>query len=98
MTTSLERDPMTTTLHPITPALAHVGCAANLLVHAVAAGAEAHCYRSVFAVAGGHPSLYENPAIANHGSGTTFTRSLDPCPGSATGAGSPQARLRIAGR
>lgn len=72
MTTSLERDPMTTTLHPITPALAHVGCAANLLVHAVEAGAGAHCYRSVFAVAGDHPYLYENPAIANHVSGTTF--------------------------
>ena len=72
MTTSLERDPMTTTLHPITPALAHVGCAANLLVHAVEAGPGAHCYRSVFAVAGDHPYLYENPAIANHVSGTTF--------------------------
>lgn len=60
------------TLRPITPALAHVGSAANLLVHSVEAGDEPHTYHSTFAVAGDHPYLYENPAIANHVSGTTF--------------------------
>jgi hypothetical protein len=60
------------TTHPITPALAHVSCTANLLVDNVTAGAEPHSYRSVFTVDGTHPYLYENPAIANHVSGTTF--------------------------
>ena len=63
---------MTPTIHAISPALAHVSCEANLLVRAVQAGAEAHTYRSVFTIDGTHPYLYENPAIANHVSGTTF--------------------------
>jgi hypothetical protein len=60
------------TTHPITPALAHVSSVANLLVDNVTACAEPHTYRSVFAIDGTHPYLYENPAIANHVSGTTF--------------------------
>lgn len=63
---------MTAILHPITPALAHVTCDANLLVRSVRAGAGEHTYQSVFSVDGTHPYLYENPAIANHVSGTTF--------------------------
>jgi len=63
---------MSHVLHPITPALAHVSCDANLLVRSVRACAEEHTYRSVFAIDGSHPYLYENPAIANHVSGTTF--------------------------
>jgi hypothetical protein len=63
---------MSHVLHPITPALAHVSCDANLLVRNVRASAEEHTYRSVFAIDGTHPYLYENPAIANHVSGTTF--------------------------
>ncbi|MFT3771056.1 MAG: AfsA-related hotdog domain-containing protein [Minicystis sp.] len=59
-------------VHAITPALAHVTCHANLLVDNVRALAEEHTYRSVFAIDGTHPYLYENPAIANHVSGTTF--------------------------
>ena len=58
--------------HVITPALAHVSCDANLLVRNVRAGAEEHTYRSWFIIDGNHPYLYENPAIANHVSGTTF--------------------------
>lgn len=58
-------------LHTITPALAHVGCDANLLVRSVEAIGE-HTFHSVFAIDGTHPYLYENPAIANHVSGTTF--------------------------
>jgi hypothetical protein len=60
------------TIHTITPALAHVGRDANLLVRNVRAGADAHTYHSTFVVDGDHPYLYENPAIANHVSGTTF--------------------------
>ena len=56
----------------ITPALAHVSCEQNLLVHNVAATAEAHTYHSVFCIDGTHPYLYENPVLANHVSGTTF--------------------------
>jgi hypothetical protein len=56
----------------ITPALAHVTCDENLLVRNVEACAEPHTYRSVAAIDGKHPYLYENPAIANHVSGTTF--------------------------
>ena len=63
---------MSNVLHPITPALAHVSCDANLLIRSVQAAAEEHTYRSVFAIDGTHPYLYENPAIANHVSGTTF--------------------------
>ena len=63
---------MSPVLHTITPALAHVSCDANLLVRNVRADAEEHTYRSVFAIDGTHPYLYENPAIANHVSGTTF--------------------------
>jgi len=63
---------MSTVVHTITPALAHVTCDANLLVRNVQALAGAHTYRSVFAIDGAHPYLYENPAIANHVSGTTF--------------------------
>lgn len=61
-----------TILHTITPALAHVSCDANLLVRKVWAGGAEHTYHSVFAIDGTHPYLYENPAIANHVSGTTF--------------------------
>lgn len=60
------------TIHTITPALAHVGRDANLLVRNVRAADEPHTYHSTFAVDGDHPYLYENPAIANHVSGTTF--------------------------
>lgn len=63
---------MTPTVHAITPALAHVSCDANLLVRNVRACAEENTYQSVFAIDGAHPYLYENPAIANHVSGTTF--------------------------
>jgi hypothetical protein len=63
---------MSAIVHTITPALAHVGCEENLLVRSVEAGAEEHTYRSVFSIDGAHPYLYENPAIANHVSGTTF--------------------------
>ncbi len=63
---------MVSIVHPITPALAHVSADANLLVRNVQAAAEPHTYRSVFTVDGAHPYLYENPAIANHVSGTTF--------------------------
>lgn len=63
---------MSTVIHIITPSLAHVACDANLLVRNVQALPEAHTYESVFAVDGAHPYLYENPAIANHVSGTTF--------------------------
>lgn len=56
----------------ITPALAHVTCEQNLLVREVAETEQAHHFRSVFQVDGTHPYLYENPAIANHVSGTTF--------------------------
>lgn len=57
---------------PITPPLAHVRSEANLLVRQVEACTEPHTYRSVFVIDGTHPYLYENPAIANHVSGTTF--------------------------
>lgn len=59
-------------LHTITPALAHVSCEANLLTRSVSASAEPGTFRSVFLIDGTHPYLYENPAIANHVSGTTF--------------------------
>ena len=58
--------------HTITPALAHVSCDENLLVRNVHATAEPHTYRSWLIIDGTHPYLYENPAIANHVSGTTF--------------------------
>jgi hypothetical protein len=64
--TQISSQTMSTT-HPITPALAHVSSVANLLVDNVTACAEPHTYRSVFAVDGTHPYLYENPAIANMG-------------------------------
>lgn len=63
---------MTPTVRAITPALAHVSCDANLLVRNVRACTEEHTYQSVFSIEGDHPYLYENPAIANHVSGTTF--------------------------
>jgi hypothetical protein len=63
---------MTAILHAITPALAHVSSDANLLVRNVQACPEEHTYRAVFSVDGAHPYLYENPAMANHVSGTTF--------------------------
>ncbi len=63
---------MVSIVHPITPALAHVSSDANLLVRNVQAAAAPHTYRSVFTIDGAHPYLYENPAIANHVSGTTF--------------------------
>src|SRR5690349_2017885 len=63
---------MNAPIHAITPVLAHVASGANLLVRNVQACAEEHTYRSVLAVDGAHPYLYENPAIANHVSGTTF--------------------------
>ena len=61
---------MSPIVHSITPALAHVSGDANLLVRNVQASAEDHTYRSVFTIDGTHPYLYENPAIANHVSGT----------------------------
>ncbi len=63
---------MSSTIHTITPSLAHVSSKANLLVDNVQACAEEHTYRSIFNIDGAHPYLYENPAIANHVSGTTF--------------------------
>lgn len=56
----------------ITPALAHVTSEANLLVRSVRPLEAADTFRSVFVIDGTHPYLYENPAIANHVSGTTF--------------------------
>ena len=55
----------------ITKELAHVMHDENLFVHHVARGG-AHEYVSAFVIDGDHPYLYENPAIANHVSGTTF--------------------------
>lgn len=59
-------------MQTITAPLAHVRSDANLLVRNVSATSTPHTYRSVFKVDGTHPYLYENPAIANHVSGTTF--------------------------
>jgi hypothetical protein len=63
---------MNAPIHAITPILAHVASGTNLLVRNVRACAEEHTYRSVLTIDGTHPYLYENPAIANHVSGTTF--------------------------
>jgi len=57
----------------ITKALAHVVKDENLFVHEVikVSGAPDQ-FHSQFTVDGEHPYLYENAAIANHVSGTTF--------------------------
>ena len=57
----------------ITKALAHVIQDENLFVHEVIKTSEApDQFRSEFTIDGEHPYLYENPAIANHVSGTSF--------------------------
>ena len=55
----------------ITKALAHVVNDENLFVRNVAKVATDH-FESEFTIDGTHPYLYENAAIANHVSGTTF--------------------------
>jgi hypothetical protein len=59
-------------MHTVTKALAHVERDENLFIHWVARGARAHRFESELVVDGTHPYLYENPAVANHVSGTTF--------------------------
>ena len=55
----------------ISKQLAHVIDDANLFVHAIwKTGADQ--FETEFCVDGRHPYLYENPAIANHVSGTSF--------------------------
>lgn len=61
-----------TATRSITCALAHVVRDENLLVRYVWFTGEPHVFGSRFLVSGQHPYLYENPAIANHVSGTTF--------------------------
>jgi A-factor biosynthesis hotdog domain len=61
-----------TAARTITCALAHVVRDENLLVRQVWFTGEPHVFGSRFLVSGQHPYLYENPAIANHVSGTTF--------------------------
>lgn len=58
--------------HTINCALAHVTCEENLLVHQVQAADKPHVFHSEMLIDGTHPYLYENAAIANHVSGTTF--------------------------
>lgn len=58
--------------HKINCALAHVTCEENLLVHTVHATDKPHEFHSEMFIDGTHPYLYENAAIANHVSGTTF--------------------------
>jgi acyl-CoA thioesterase FadM len=53
-------------------ALAHVVNDENLLIHCVWATPEPDVFGSRFNVSGTHPYLYENAAIANHVTGTTF--------------------------
>ena len=61
-----------TAIRTITCELAHVVRDDNLLVRLVWFTGEPHVFGGRFIVAGQHPYLYENPAIANHVSGTTF--------------------------
>jgi hypothetical protein len=60
----------------ITKQLAHVVLDENLFVREVERIPGRSQFTSRFTVDGRHPYLYENPAIANHVSGTTF---LDVC-------------------
>jgi acyl-CoA thioesterase FadM len=53
-------------------ALAHVVNEENLLIRCVWATSEPNVFGSRFNVSGTHPYLYENAAIANHVTGTTF--------------------------
>lgn len=55
----------------ITPELAHVVLQENQFVHAIMETGEDR-FEAEFTIDGEHPYLYENPAIANHVSGTTF--------------------------
>lgn len=57
---------------PITKQLAHVTRDENLFVHEVERAPGGERFVSTFVVDGAHPYLYENPAIANHVSGTNF--------------------------
>jgi len=56
----------------ITKQLAHVMSDENLLVREVEQTENKNQFVSKFTIDGQHPYLYENPAIANHVSGTTF--------------------------
>jgi len=56
----------------ITKELAHVVREENLFVHQVRPTGVPGQYESEFTVDGAHPYLYENQAIANHVSGTSF--------------------------
>lgn len=56
----------------ITKQLAHVMRDENLFVREVERAPQGERFLSRFTVDGRHPYLYENPAIANHVSGTTF--------------------------
>ena len=58
-------------MEKITKEYAHVVGDENLFVHKVARLAP-HKFESEFTIDGTHAYLYENPAIANHVSGTTF--------------------------
>mgnify|MGYP003596821842 CR=1 FL=1 len=60
----------------ITKQLAHVMFEENLFIREVEQSADGKQYFSTIIVDGQHPYLYENAAIANHVSGTTF---LDVC-------------------
>jgi hypothetical protein len=55
----------------VTKEVAHVVRDENLFVHQVTRTAP-NKFESEFCIDGAHPYLYENPAIANHVSGTTF--------------------------
>lgn len=56
----------------ITNQLAHVVTNENLFVSEVQKTDQDNQFASTFIIDGRHPYLYENPAIANHVSGTTF--------------------------
>ena len=56
----------------ITNQLAHVMQNENLFVSEVHKTGSENQFASTFIIDGRHPYLYENPAIANHVSGTTF--------------------------
>ena len=59
-------------LSEITKELAHVVHEGNLFVHRVARDRADNTFVADFDIDGKHPYLYENAAIANHVSGTTF--------------------------
>ena len=63
---------MTSDIKLVDRALAHVVNEENLLIRSVWALPEPDNFASRFSVSGTHPYLYENAAIANHVTGTTF--------------------------